>query len=46
VRFHRPVRGLEPLGAIRHAELTLTVAEVDAFAVALSSTEAAILPMR
>jgi hypothetical protein len=29
--FHTPVRGLEPLGLIRHPELTVTVAEVDEF---------------
>jgi hypothetical protein len=27
VRFHRRVRGIEPLGIIRHGELTVTVAE-------------------
>ncbi len=29
ISFRTPVRGLEPLGVIRHPELTVTVAEVD-----------------
>jgi len=33
--FHMPVRGLDPLGLIRHPELTVTVAQVDAFMTAL-----------
>jgi hypothetical protein len=28
ISFHKPVRGLEPLGVLRHPELTATVAEV------------------
>jgi hypothetical protein len=32
ISFHRPVRGIEPLGAIRHPELTVTVADVEALA--------------
>jgi hypothetical protein len=32
VSFHAPVRGLDPLGLIRHPELTVTVADVDRFA--------------
>jgi hypothetical protein len=30
--FHEPVRGLDPLGLLRHPELTVTVAEVDRLA--------------
>ena len=37
VCFHAAVPGLEPLGVIRHPELTLTVDEVDRFAAALRS---------
>jgi hypothetical protein len=33
--FRTPVRGLDPLGLIRHPELTVTVAEVDEFATLL-----------
>jgi hypothetical protein len=33
--FHTPVRGLEPLGLIRHPELTVTVAAVDEFVTVL-----------
>jgi hypothetical protein len=36
VRFHTPVPGLDPLGLIRHPELTVTVADVEALADALS----------
>jgi hypothetical protein len=32
VSFHTSVRGLEPLGLIRHPELTATVADVEQFA--------------
>jgi len=28
ISFHKPVRGLDPLGMLRHPELTVTVAEV------------------
>jgi hypothetical protein len=29
ISFHTPVRGLDPLGVLRHPELTVTVADVD-----------------
>ncbi len=32
ISFRKPVRGLEPLGIIRHPELTVTVAEVERLA--------------
>ena len=32
ISFHTPVRGLDPMGLIRHPELTVTVADVDALA--------------
>jgi hypothetical protein len=32
ISFRAPVRGLEPLGLIRHPELTVTVAEVERLA--------------
>jgi hypothetical protein len=32
VRFRVPVPGLDPLGVLRHPELTVTVADVDALA--------------
>jgi hypothetical protein len=32
ILFNTPVRGLEPLGILRHPELTVTVAAVDALA--------------
>lgn len=32
VKFGEPVRGLDPFGLLRHPELTVTVAEVDALA--------------
>jgi hypothetical protein len=32
VSFERPVRGLDPLGILRHPELTVTVADVDGLA--------------
>jgi hypothetical protein len=32
ISFRTPVRGLDPLGMIRHPELTVTVAEVDRLA--------------
>ena len=37
ISFRTPVRGLEPLGVIRHPELTVTVAEVDRLAQRLRS---------
>jgi hypothetical protein len=35
VAFRTPVRGLDPLGVIRHPELTVTVADVDRLAALL-----------
>jgi hypothetical protein len=35
VSFREPVRGLEPVGLLRHPELTVTVSEVDRFAARL-----------
>jgi hypothetical protein len=32
IRFHRRVRGIEPLGIIRHGELTVTVADPEELA--------------
>jgi len=32
ILFETPVRGLEPLGILRHPELTVTVADVDGLA--------------
>jgi hypothetical protein len=32
ISFHTPVRGLDPLGVLRHPELTVTVADVDGLA--------------
>jgi hypothetical protein len=29
ISFHSPVRGLDPLGVLRHPELTVTVADID-----------------
>jgi hypothetical protein len=37
IRFKDPVRGLDPLGALRHPELTVTVADVDGLAELLRS---------
>lgn len=37
ISFRTPVRGLEPLGVIRHPELTVTVIEVDRLAKLLRS---------
>lgn len=36
VSFWTPVRGLDPLGLLRHPELTVTVADVDALVDALA----------
>ena len=36
VLFHSPVRGLDPLGLIRHPELTVTVADIGGLEDALS----------
>ncbi len=32
ISFHTPVRGLDPLGVLRHPELTVTVADVEGLA--------------
>jgi hypothetical protein len=32
ISFHTPVRGLDPLGVLRHPELTVTVADVEELA--------------
>jgi hypothetical protein len=37
ILFEKPVRGLDPLGLIRHPELTVTVASVDGLAELLRS---------
>ena len=37
ISFHTPVSGLDPVGVIRHPELTVTVADVDRLAALLSS---------
>jgi hypothetical protein len=37
IRFAEPVRGLDPLGVLRHPELTVTVADFDGLAALLSS---------
>ena len=36
IRFARPVRGLDPLGVLRHPELTVTVREGDGLAARLN----------
>jgi len=36
IKFHEPVRGIDPLGAVRHPGLTVTVADVDGLAAALA----------
>ena len=38
IRFHRPVRGIEPAGVLRHPGLTVTVADPDAVARRLRET--------
>jgi hypothetical protein len=35
ILFEKPVRGLDPLGILRHPELTVTVADVDGLAALL-----------
>ncbi len=35
ISFHTPVRGLDPLGILRHPELTVTVADVEGLAARL-----------
>ncbi len=37
ISFHSPVRGLDPLGLLRHPELTVTVADVAGLAERLSA---------
>jgi hypothetical protein len=37
ITFHSPVAGIDPLGAIRHPELTVTVLDVDGLVEALVS---------
>jgi hypothetical protein len=37
IRFHEPVRGLEPSGLLRHPGLTVTVADVEGLAAALAA---------
>jgi hypothetical protein len=37
ISFRTPVRGLDPLGVLRHPELTVTVADVDGLAALLAS---------
>ncbi len=37
ISFHTPVRGLDPLGVLRHPELTVTVADVEGLAERLSA---------
>lgn len=37
ISFHSPVRGLDPLGVLRHPELTVTVAKIDGLAERLRS---------
>jgi hypothetical protein len=35
IEFHKPIRGLDPAGLLRHPTLTLTAADCDALAAAL-----------
>ena len=37
ISFHEPVRGIDPWGVIKHPELTVTVANVDALANLMSA---------
>lgn len=37
IRFHQPVRAMDPTGRLRHPGLTVTVADVDGLAAALAS---------
>ncbi len=37
VRFHEPVRGLDPGGVLRHPGLTVTVADVEGFRAAVAA---------
>ena len=36
LRFHEPVRGIDPLGQLRHPGLTVTVADIDGLEAALA----------
>ena len=36
VRFHEPVQGIDPVGALRHPGLTLTVADIEGLEAALA----------
>ena len=36
VRFHAPVRGIDPLGKLRHPGLTVTVGDIDGLEAALA----------
>jgi hypothetical protein len=40
ISFHSPVRGLDPLGVLRHPELTVTVADIDGLAARLRESTA------
>jgi hypothetical protein len=40
IRFFEPVRGIEPLGVIRHPSLTVTVREPDALQTLLDRASA------
>ena len=35
IRFHEPVKGIDPLGVLRHPALTVTVDDVDALVASL-----------
>ena len=37
ISFHSPVRGLDPMGVLRHPELTVTVEDIDGLAELLRS---------
>ena len=37
ISFHSPVRGLDPMGVLRHPELTVTVEHIDGLAELLRS---------
>ena len=46
VSFTTPVRGLDPLGMIRHPELTVTVADVDRLATPLADHKRSVGPVQ
>ena len=46
VSFRTPVRGLDPLGMIRHPELTVTVADVDRLAMLLADHKRSVGPVQ